>query len=90
MIPEGKYVSGGGIGPMTAQQQCEASAKEYYGGKAASRIDKPARPSIRERVDQALQDAYRATERANVAAEIGFLIEKNPDFGRLLDLLDRF
>lgn len=58
------------------------------GGYEQAKVDY--RPSIRERVDQAMQDAYRANERANTAAEIGFLLDKNPDLGRLLDLLERF
>lgn len=78
----------------SASKTCSTSAAvgNYAQGcdLSGASVDMAYRPGIRDRVDLALRDATRANERANVAAEIGFLLDKNPDFARLLDLIDRF
>jgi hypothetical protein len=51
---------------------------------------RPYRPSIRERVDMALSETNRAHDRGNIAAEIGFLLDRNPEIARLLELLEKF
>jgi hypothetical protein len=69
--------------------QCEQGAdlSARIGNYATAKAYKP---GIRERIDQAMQASYQANERAFIANEIGTILDKNPDFARLLDLLDRF
>jgi hypothetical protein len=70
-----------------AAQCCKPEDGARIGNYATA---KAYRPGIRERIDQAMTASYQANERAFIANEISSILDKNPDFARLLDLLDRF
>lgn len=48
----------------------------------------PCRPGIRERVGSQLRESNRQLEKAGRLNELAFLLDKNPEVARILDLLD--
>ena len=50
--------------------------------------DTPSRESIRDRVERRQYEAVRAGRQAQQLAELGALLDKNPEVARILDLFE--
>lgn len=75
-----------------AQQQCatpygEATAKSM-GGAIGCDTAQSARPSLRERVSMDLHRSMREVRKRDRLEELSYLLDKNPDIARILDLIE--
>lgn len=66
--------------------QAAQAQREYDNCKSAE----PRRLGVAERIDRTIAEGHRTVERLQAAMEARDIIQKNPDFARLLDLLERF
>ena len=57
-------------------------------GQVGSTLSQPAQPGLRERVAMNLNRAQQEARRAEVLHELQYLLDKNPDIARILDLLE--
>lgn len=58
------------------------------GGYMAQEDCEPARPSLGERVANQLGKARRESRKESRLAELSYLLEKNPEVARILDLIE--
>ncbi len=75
---------------MAAQGYADRNAKAEAGcciGEAKMAPD-PERPSLARRVRDQLQQAEAATRKAQYLGELQYLLEKNPEVARILDLME--
>ncbi len=74
----------------TAAQETKAyHANEMAGsGSLGYGLDKPCRPSLMERVSSQRRRAQQEADQVNRLAELQYLLEKNPEVARILDLLE--
>ncbi len=57
-------------------------------GTASLKDCEPKRAGLRDRLRDMEYRAQREERKGRQAAELGFLLDKNPDFARILDLLE--
>lgn len=57
-------------------------------GSAKPDYDRPARPSLRERIEDIKRRSEDSERKGNRAAELGYLLDTNPEVARILDLLE--
>ena len=51
-------------------------------------LQEPCRDNLRNRVERQMCDAARAGRKAERLAELGMLLDKNPEVARILDLIE--
>lgn len=75
---------------LHAQQATTASAGQggTMGLKSDRCADQPNRPSLRERVHSQLYRAEKEARQVSKLEELRWLLDKNPDVARILDLLE--
>lgn len=69
-----------------------ARAHMYAGQTQAADLcgsnERPARPGLRDRVGRQFREARDNAEKANRLDELCFLLDKNPEVARILDLIE--
>jgi hypothetical protein len=72
-----------------AEQQQYMSAGATLGGQIATpMVDEPSRASLRERVAMDLGRARRESRKLDRLSELEYLLGKNPEIARILDLIE--
>ena len=69
-----------------AANQC---ATGTIGGLYGSNLTQSAQPSMRERINAQLYRAQVESRKENALAELQYLLDKNPEVARILDLLEQ-
>ncbi len=82
---------------LKAAREAETSAAKCAQGSTAgvakelgyaTRFDDPGRVGIRERVENDLNRASREARKLEQLHELSFLLQKNPEVARILDLIE--
>ena len=72
------------------QREYESMAQAQCGQARTMGLanDTPSRESVRSRVERKTREAVRAGRQAQQLAELGALLDKNPEVARILDLFE--
>lgn len=70
------------------QQQMQAQTGAIGGAMTPKSLDEPCRASLRERVAMDLGRARRESRKLERLSELEFLLDKNPEVARILDLIE--
>ena len=62
--------------------------EKHMAGGGVMGLQEPMRDSLRNRVERQMCDAARAGRKADRLAELGMLLDKNPEVARILDLIE--